>query len=70
MTIAQSRLSLEVQSVDGLTWYYEEPKGIRVVVEIRDKAGNHVVTEQRLIPWRKVCNSVKRFHRSQEGRKT
>lgn len=51
----------EPQTVTKHLWYYEEPRGLLMVYEIRDATGGYIRSDQILIPWRKVLASVKRF---------
>jgi len=44
-------------------WWYEEPKGITVVVEFRDNAGDHLGTKQVPIPWYMLRNALARKER-------
>jgi desulfoferrodoxin (superoxide reductase-like protein) len=41
-------------------WLYEEPRGILVVIDVKDNAGTHLRTEQHHIPWAKVKAAVQR----------
>ena len=42
-------------------WYYEEKKGITIVYEIYDrKTGGYIRTDQFMIPWKKLLESVNR----------
>lgn len=50
-------LSLNPQNISEHEWYYEEPSGVNVVVEL-PKFGN---TIQVVIPWRKMVKSVSRY---------
>ena len=41
-------------------WYYEEKKGITIVYEILDENGKYMRTDQFMIPWKKLLESVNR----------
>ena len=41
-------------------WYYEEKKGINIVYEILDEKGKYIRTDQFMIPWKKLLESVNR----------
>ena len=41
-------------------WYYEEKKGINIVYEILDENGKYMRTDQFMIPWKKLLESVNR----------
>jgi len=56
------RLSHNPQDVTPELWYYEEPKGINIVHEIRH-GGNYLQTDQILIPWAMIRQSLKRKER-------
>lgn len=55
-----NKLSLEPQSVNEDTWYYEERKGVLVVHRLKDKNGDYEKTVQILLPWKKLLNSCER----------
>lgn len=48
---------LEPQHVDKSTWYYEFPRHLLIVHEVRDKAGGYIQTEQFKLPWRLIEKS-------------
>ena len=58
--------SLDPQSVDKKTWYYENKRSITVVREIRDDDGTYHRTEQFNIPISKLINSLKRISRGEK----
>jgi len=41
-------------------WWYEEPKGIAVMVPQNDRAGNHLRTTEHVITWRSLRGALKR----------
>jgi hypothetical protein len=43
-------------------WWYEEPRGICVVVEGHDELGRKL-TKQRMIPWRSIKTALARKER-------
>ena len=47
-------------SISEHLWYYEEKKGITIVYEILDKNGKYMRTDQFMIPWKKLLESVNR----------
>ena len=57
-------LSRKSQNIDDYNWYYEEPKGIVVVHEVRhnkEGGGPYIRTDiLPLIPWRQIRISLKR----------
>lgn len=53
-------LSLHPQRIDDQSWYYEEPKGICIVREIRDRCGHWIQTDTMLIKWAKIRKSLAR----------
>lgn len=56
----RTRHSREPMLVNNEVWYYEMPKGLLVVHEIRTDDGKYVRTDQFLIPWRSIMASVYR----------
>lgn len=58
--MANKHLSLEPQNITDELWYYEEPKGINIVHEINKFNGEHIRTDQIIIPWSKIIHSLKR----------
>jgi hypothetical protein len=52
--------SLEPQTIDNETWFYEDRKGLLIVHEFRTDAGLYVRTDQFVIPWRMVTAAVQR----------
>ena len=57
----KAKLSLQPQEITKTMWYYEEKKGIKVIYEIYVN-GVYNRTDQFVIPWKKICASVKRFY--------
>jgi hypothetical protein len=57
----QPRLSLNPQAVGEHVWYYEEPGGLDLIVEVRDNGGSHLRTDHYRIPWSRVAKSVDRW---------
>lgn len=61
-----SGLSLKPQGVTDELWYYEEPRGIEIIHEIRvadhltGTLSRYVRTDHILIPWRKIRASLRR----------
>ncbi len=53
----------EPVNINDHLWYYEEKKGITVVYEILDKNENYIRTDQFMIPWKKLLESVNRKYR-------
>ena len=53
-------LSLEPQHINPRLWYYEETAGMKLVIEVRDNSGRDIRTDQVLIPWSKIRESLKR----------
>ncbi len=51
---------LEPVDIDEHSWYYEEARGINVVHEIKENNGAYYRTDQFLIPWKRLLESVKR----------
>lgn len=48
-------------SISEHLWYYEEKKGITIVYEIHDReTGKYMRTDQFMIPWKKLLESVNR----------
>ena len=45
-------------NIDEHAWYYAEEGGVRVVIELRDKAGGYIGTCQRVMPWADVRNAL------------
>lgn len=54
------KASLEPQHVNEHVWYYEEPKGLLLVIECRDGEGNYIRTDQVLLKRRQLMASVQR----------
>lgn len=50
--------SLEPQNIDNETWFYDDPRGLRVVR--RTITAERIITEQFVIPWRMVIAAVER----------
>jgi hypothetical protein len=42
-------------------WFYENPKGLNIVHDIRLESGQYVRTDQIIIPWRQVVAAVRRY---------
>ena len=47
-------------TIDYENWYYEEEKGVCFVHEVRNKNGEHIRTDQFVVPWKKLLESVHR----------
>ena len=41
-------------------WWYEEPEGVSVVCEFRNKDGEHQQTKVMLLSWRLLRNALER----------
>jgi len=50
-------------------WYYEEPKGISVYVDIKSPSGDYMQTKSFVIPWGKLKKSVERKLKQNEKEK-
>jgi len=57
------RLSRNPQEVTERLWYYEETGGLNIVHEIVDGKGDYVRTDQIIIPWAMIRQSLKRKER-------
>jgi hypothetical protein len=55
--------SNEPQTVDKLTWYYENKRSISVIREIRDIDGTYHRTEVFNIPIKMLQKSIKRINK-------
>ena len=53
--------SNEPQTVDRLTWYYENNRSITVVRKMRNSIGEYIKTEQFDIPLSMLEKSIKRI---------
>lgn len=51
--------SLEPQTIDGVTWFYDDKKWLLVVHEFRDKE-KYFRTDQFIIPWQAVMAAARR----------
>ena len=60
----KSALSNEPQNVGLYTWYYEEPKGLLVVHQVRTPEGDLIQAEQFVIPWKLVSASMRRYRKA------
>ena len=56
------------RTIDRLNWYYEEPIGIIMVHEVRDKNGNFIQTDTFVIPWRMMRLTMKNFEKKYKRR--
>ena len=54
-------LNLNPQHISERLWYYEEKKGINLIIEICDESGRLIRTDNVVIPWNKIRKSLKRF---------
>jgi len=55
-------LSRKPQMINEQTWYYEEPRGLLVVREVRDGAGDMIAPVQLFrLSWGKLAASVDRW---------
>jgi hypothetical protein len=52
-----SRYPVEPRNLSKTAWFYETPKGIEVVQEIRNRSG-YVATATTIIPWRLVTDAA------------
>lgn len=59
--VRPNQLSLEPQNVDRYTWYYEEPKGICVIRQLRNKDDVLYQSDTFYLPWKKLETSVERY---------
>jgi len=57
----KKNLSRNPQNITPNFWYYEEPEGLMIVHRIENNEGEYIRTDQILIPWREILNSVKRY---------
>lgn len=55
------RLSRFPQSINNVSWYYEEKHCIDIVYEARDKQGKYLFTDHIKIPKWKLIRSLKRM---------
>jgi hypothetical protein len=62
--MSNTDLSIHPHAIDEHSWWYEEEKGIRVVIEARDSAGRFYMTVQRLIPWKEIKAAAARLDRA------
>ena len=60
--MSKKDLSRKPQNITKELWYYEEKGGFNIVHEIRE-SGRFIRTDQILISWRKILNSVKRLNK-------
>jgi len=58
-------LSNSPQNVTDYDWYYEENKGILLVHEVC-YAGKHVQTDDVLIPWKMLKESLARYEKGKK----
>lgn len=58
--MANKDLKLSPQNIDPFWWWYEEPSGIHIIHEMRDKNGRFIETQQRCIPWDSVRAALRR----------
>jgi hypothetical protein len=63
--------SLEPQRIGDRDWYYEYPKYMLLVHEVRKADGTFVCADSIKIPWRKIETSLKRSYKpaKDKGRK-
>ena len=57
--MSNNALSRNPQQISDTVWYYEDPQGLVVLHEVRDK-GQYLRTDQFTIPWAMVRASVAR----------
>lgn len=57
---AESKLRLSPIRLSRTAWYYEELKGICVVVQLIDGSGDLLGTTSQIVPWSKIEDSLKR----------
>jgi len=57
------RFSLNPQEVTKRLWYYEETGGLNIVHEIIDGKEDYIRTDQIIIPWAMIRQSLKRKDR-------
>ena len=60
--MSDTDLKLHAHKIRGHTdaWWYEDPKGIAVVVEFRDEDGTHQESKIILIPWNMLRPALER----------
>jgi len=61
-------LSLNPQNITNTFWYYEEPKGLIIVHEIRQEDNSYMRTDQIIIPWKNILKSVNRYKKDSNAR--
>lgn len=65
----EPRFNLKPQHINDRQWFYEEPRGVLVVAELRGVTGAHFGTTQTRLPWRKVCAAVDKYRAILAARK-
>jgi hypothetical protein len=55
-----SEYSLKPINIDKSSWFYDQPRGILVVHEARNKVGDYLQTDQFTISWAKIRAALKR----------
>lgn len=53
--------ALAPKRIDAYTWFYEEPKGLAVVHEVRRSDGSHIRTDIFTVPRRMVIAAADRY---------
>ena len=61
-------LNREPVTIDKLTWFYEERKGINLVHEERAQDGAYIRTVQIILPYGKVKRAMARITAVRNGR--
>ena len=56
-------------NIDEWAWWYEEPRGINLVVEERGHDGSYIRTRQRLIPWGQIRAALARLDKQKLKRR-
>lgn len=52
------------RSIDAETWFYEEPKGIQFVRQLRAPDGTLVQADMFRVPWGKLARAVDNHRRA------
>jgi len=58
--MSDKHLLVDPHQIDEFAWWYEEPKGISILIEVRKPNGEHLSTEQRTLAWRSVEAALRR----------
>jgi hypothetical protein len=61
--VRQEQLDLNPHTINDNVWYYQEPKGLRLVHEIFNN-GVYVRTDQIIISWKRIKVALSRYEKA------